>query len=111
MNSIRGRIVLWLFPLALSLAQAGGLVHGVSHVVADIVGTQASDGAGKARAGTSADLCSLCASFAKVAHAAHVGPVDTIAVALDTLDSPAPSTAPIVRATIVPRSRGPPLDL
>jgi hypothetical protein len=108
MTAIRRRIVLWLFPIALSLAQTGGLAHGISHVVADQAASQANDGVGKARA-AGADLCSLCASFAKVAHATSVDPVATSAIVLGTHDFEAPSAALVAREPIVPRSRGPPV--
>ena len=106
MSPINRRIVLWLFPVALSvsLAQAGGLVHGISHVVSD---ARVSDGAGKARV-AGADLCSLCASFAKVTHAASVGPVDALAIASAAVDLGAPGIAVVARGANAPRSRGPP---
>src|SRR5262249_11956431 len=102
MTAIRRRIALWLFPIALSLAQMGGLAHGISHVVADRAAGEMNDGAGKPRAASS-DLCSLCASFAKVAHATSVGPVDTLAIVLATHDFDAPSAGFVARDPIVPR--------
>ena len=98
----RRLLTLWLFPLCLLTAQAGGMVHGFGHV--------ATGGPSKDRAGTG-DVCVQCIGFAKMNH-----------VAVDTASDRVPESVgaaigheahyvfqPVAAATFQPR--GPPRRL
>jgi hypothetical protein len=98
---IRRTVLLWLFPVLL-LAQAGGLAHGVSHLV--------SDAPIKDR-GLPIGLCDQCVSFAKLAHLAACEA--TVDLEPATAVSLLPETEPPCFAATVSehRSRGPPIVL
>jgi hypothetical protein len=96
------RLVAWLFPIALLLAQAGGLAHGVTHARAD---APAKD---RPALGV---LCDQCASFAKLTHLA----TDALAFAparTDATNDFRPERyAFAARVVLAYRSRGPPAVL
>jgi len=95
-------LLVWLFPVALLLAQAGGLAHGVAHAL--------SDAPTKDRI-VASGICDQCASFAKLAHVAvdlrmvGVLPPTTVAISREA------AYGYVARAVVPYLSRGPPVLL
>jgi len=96
------RFILWLFPLALLLAQSGAFVHGIAHA--------AGDTANKSRVATS-ELCNECVGFAKLTHVAADVPVRHDTERPDALQRQEPLYRFVAVHSPPYRSRGPPTRL